>query len=209
MTASAPDYYEILGVAKNATTEEITKAYRSLSRQFHPDKAGSQGTEKMQELNKVYAVLKDEGKRADYDAGFNPDEDINAADLFDFIMKNVKRVTPADVEAFFAGREQHADDGSRMVSADEDRDLRERYVEFQGNVKKMMNYVVGFEKHTRKLFEQHVASLIENGELPDLPAFRTTASIYQPPKTAKKAASASSSAAEEPPKTKRPRTMKS
>jgi molecular chaperone DnaJ len=62
------DYYEILGVSKNATQEEIKKAYRKLALKYHPDKGGAKENEaKFKEANEAYEVLKDEGKRKAYD----------------------------------------------------------------------------------------------------------------------------------------------
>jgi curved DNA-binding protein len=62
------DYYAVLGVGKNATPEEIQRAYRKLARQYHPDvnKAAS-AEEKFKEIGEAYEVLKDPEKRAKYD----------------------------------------------------------------------------------------------------------------------------------------------
>ncbi|OGI99416.1 hypothetical protein A3H53_01365 [Candidatus Nomurabacteria bacterium RIFCSPLOWO2_02_FULL_40_10] len=60
------DYYEILGVGKGASTEEIKKAYRRLAHKYHPDKAGG-NEEKFKEINEAYQVLSDNGKRSQYD----------------------------------------------------------------------------------------------------------------------------------------------
>jgi molecular chaperone DnaJ len=60
------DYYKILGVAKNASEEEIKKAYRKLAHQHHPDKA-SGNEAKFKEINEAYQVLSDKQKRANYD----------------------------------------------------------------------------------------------------------------------------------------------
>ena len=61
---SKRDYYEILGVAKTASDDEIKKAYRSLASKNHPDKGGE--TAKFQELQEAYATLSDPQKRSIY-----------------------------------------------------------------------------------------------------------------------------------------------
>jgi molecular chaperone DnaJ len=60
------DYYEILGVGKNASADEIKKAFRRLAVQYHPDKEGG-SEEKFNEINEAYEVLKDPSKRQRYD----------------------------------------------------------------------------------------------------------------------------------------------
>jgi curved DNA-binding protein len=65
------DYYSILGVNKQATPEEIKKAYRKLASQHHPDKGGD--TAKFQEIQTAYDTLSDPNKRAEYD---NPHQNI-------------------------------------------------------------------------------------------------------------------------------------
>lgn len=68
----AEDYYEILGVSRTATSEEIKKAYRQLSRKYHPDIAGEEYADKFKEINSAYEVLSDPQKRQLYDRGGNP-----------------------------------------------------------------------------------------------------------------------------------------
>ncbi|PIT84824.1 molecular chaperone DnaJ [Candidatus Micrarchaeota archaeon CG10_big_fil_rev_8_21_14_0_10_45_29] len=65
---SKKDYYEILGVSRSASVDEIKKAYRKLALQFHPDKnKGSGAEEKFKEISEAYAALSDEKKRKIYD----------------------------------------------------------------------------------------------------------------------------------------------
>ncbi|MGE5146355.1 MAG: DnaJ domain-containing protein, partial [Candidatus Eiseniibacteriota bacterium] len=63
------DYYEILGVARDAGGDDIKKSFRKLAMQFHPDRnPGDKAAEhKFKEINEAYEVLKDEQKRAAYD----------------------------------------------------------------------------------------------------------------------------------------------
>jgi len=60
------DYYNILGVSRDASDEEIKKAYRRLAHKYHPDKAGGDEA-KFKEVNEAYQVLSDKEKRAQYD----------------------------------------------------------------------------------------------------------------------------------------------
>ncbi len=64
--SSKRDYYEVLGVSKDASADEIKKAFRRLAVQYHPDKEGGDET-KFKEINEAYEVLKDSQKRQRYD----------------------------------------------------------------------------------------------------------------------------------------------
>lgn len=63
------DYYSILGISKNATQEEIKKAYRNLAFKYHPDRNpdDKQAEEKFKKISEAYDTLGDEKKRAEYD----------------------------------------------------------------------------------------------------------------------------------------------
>lgn len=62
----AKDYYEILGISKTASEDEIKKAYRKLAHKYHPDK-GAGNEDKFKEVNDAYQVLSDKEKRGQYD----------------------------------------------------------------------------------------------------------------------------------------------
>lgn len=62
----AKNYYDILGVDKKASKDEIKKAFRKLAHQYHPDKKGGD-SDKFKEVNEAYSVLSDDQKRAQYD----------------------------------------------------------------------------------------------------------------------------------------------
>jgi curved DNA-binding protein len=66
---SQGDYYQVLGIDKDATSQTIKEAYRRLAFQYHPDRnrGDPSAVEKMKEINEAYAVLSDPKKRRDYD----------------------------------------------------------------------------------------------------------------------------------------------
>lgn len=93
------DYYKTLNVEKNATPEELKKAFRKLAMQYHPDKnpGNEEAKKKFQEINEAYEILKDDQKRAAYDSyghsafeggggggpsGFSGFQDVDLGDIF-------------------------------------------------------------------------------------------------------------------------------
>ena len=89
------DFYDVLGVAKNASEDEIKKAYRKLAMKYHPDRNPDSKTaeEKFKEVKEAYEILSDEHKREAYDrfghAGVDPNMNMGghpgAADFADAV----------------------------------------------------------------------------------------------------------------------------
>jgi molecular chaperone DnaJ len=83
------DYYEILGVQRGASEDEIKSAFRKLAHKYHPDKKGG-NAEKFKEASEAYAVLSDKKRRAEYDtygrtfAGGGPQAGFGGFDFSDF-----------------------------------------------------------------------------------------------------------------------------
>ena len=86
------DYYKILGVGKKSTKDDIKKAYRSLSKKYHPD-VNPEGGERFKEIAEAYDVLSDDKKRSQYD---NPNPFGNGGNPFEdfFNRANQKRQRP-------------------------------------------------------------------------------------------------------------------
>ncbi len=90
LTMAKRDYYEVLGVPKGASDEEIKKAYRRLARKYHPDvnKDDPNAEEKFKEINEAHEILSDSQKRAAYDrfghAGTDPNFGAGAGGFGDF-----------------------------------------------------------------------------------------------------------------------------
>lgn len=118
------DYYQTLGVGRNATQEEIKKAYRSLAMKHHPDRGGD--TAKFKEIQEAYATLSDDQKRAEYDnpqpqgfhfgggpAGFEQffGQGHPFGDIFGFsqrrsqVNRNIQLQTQINLEDAFYGKE--------------------------------------------------------------------------------------------------------
>ncbi len=125
------DYYEILGVNKNATEQEIKKAYRKLAQKYHPDKhKGDKSAEaKFKEINEAYEVLSDKQKRSNYDqfgsadaggfGGFGQGGFSGFGQGFDFQGGGF-----ADIfEAFFNGGGGYSSRGSKKTGPTQGRDI--------------------------------------------------------------------------------------
>jgi molecular chaperone DnaJ len=124
---SKQDYYELLGVARDANGDAIKKAFRKLAMKFHPDKnPGDKAAEhKFKELNEAYDVLKDEQKRAAYDrfghAAFEqgmPGARPGQAGGFDFSSAGFADIFDEMFSEFMGGRRGGPGQQSRARGAD-------------------------------------------------------------------------------------------
>jgi curved DNA-binding protein len=104
------DYYQALGIARDAPVEDVKKAYRKLARKYHPDVSKEPNAEaRMKEVNEAYAVLSDPEKRAAYDqlgSGYQPGQDFrpppNWDEGFEFSGRGFSGAEAADFSDFFA-----------------------------------------------------------------------------------------------------------
>ena len=96
MSTEKKDYYEVLGVPKDATEEQIRKAYKKLALRWHPDKNPDnkkEAEEKFKEINEAYSVLSDPQKRNNYDNGgfsfadFGFDDGFDPMEIFNSFIK--------------------------------------------------------------------------------------------------------------------------
>ncbi len=105
MPSATKDYYKILNVSKDASQDDIKKAFRKLARKYHPDLNPGDKTseEKFKEINEAYAILSDPQKRSEYDSGgttfegfegfknYNFKETFDFGDIFGDLFSSAKR----------------------------------------------------------------------------------------------------------------------
>src|SRR4051794_13711137 len=100
--AEADDAYAILGIAPEATAEQVRAAYRRLARKYHPDVTSeAEAGGRMAAINRAYAVLADPARRAQYDRARRPPPSISAS---------VPAPTPPPPPVWSADLDGHADD---------------------------------------------------------------------------------------------------
>jgi len=165
----ADNLYEVFGIEKTATAEEIKKAYRKKSLLCHPDKVApekkEEATKKFQTLCKSYDFLQDEERRKVYDeTGEVDDESVDSNRDWDTYWRNLfPRVTKKQIDNFMQ---------AYIGSEDEKEDLKRVYEKCEGDMNKICEYHVGYSNFDD---EERLSSLLNEmiaaEEIENYPAF--------------------------------------
>ena len=154
--------YEIVGVTKSATTEEIKKAYRVRALQCHPDKDPSPEAKlNFQKLAAAYSVLKDAEGRALYDeTGYIEGDGFDKA--ADFFRTKFGRISEDDIVAF---------ESKYKGSLAEREDVIEFYQKHAGDISSLLEWIPLSEPDEADRFLTLVVTLISESLIPNLPAY--------------------------------------
>ncbi|XP_053204951.1 dnaJ homolog subfamily C member 9-like [Panonychus citri] len=166
---SSKNLYEVLGVDKDSTDEEIKKAFRRLSLKYHPDRFPDASedekkviTSKFQVLAKVSFVLTDKSKREIYDAsGVIPEEDIDDAEAnwHEYWRCLFPEISTTDIDEYVK---------NYIGSEEEKNDLKELYLRYEGDLDPISESMIGFDENRHRTM---IEELIEEEEVPAFDAF--------------------------------------
>ena len=127
------NYYDILGIDKNATKKQIKKAYRKLSMKYHPDKKPNDpiATEKFKEINQAHQILIDETKRRDYDLQMPDEKPQEKPQETTSYYTEPEKPIRVNVYEFFDNLDNDFDENTyqEVVSSDEESEKNEQYYE--------------------------------------------------------------------------------
>jgi len=171
-TKPQEDFYELLGVSKTASDQEIKKSYYKLALKVHPDrnKDDPEANEKFQKLGRAYEILSDPAKRKYYDQtgsvlGEDGFSSMSFNDWTEYFRMMFKKIDIQDIVTF---QEKY------RFSSDEQKDLREAYLKYKGDMKKLMNSIMSSNDEDFDRFHDYLNGLIESGELKSFPLFKTS-----------------------------------
>ncbi|NXD78362.1 DNJC9 protein, partial [Halcyon senegalensis] len=164
------DLYGVIGVGRQASAAEIRRAYRRASVRTHPDRAESQhkeeATRRFQVLSKAYAVLSDAEQRAVYDEQGTVDEEGEAlragTDWREYWRQLFPKITFKDIKDF---------EKSYKNSEEELADIKAAYLDFEGNMDRIMESVLCMEYADEPRIRRIIEAAIDSGEVPSYKAF--------------------------------------
>lgn len=138
------NYYDILGIDKNATKKQIKKAYRKLSMKYHPDKKPNDpiATEKFKEINQAHQILIDETKRKDYDLQMPDEKPQEKPQETTTYYTEPEKPIRVNVYEFFENLDNDFDENTyqEVVSSDEESEKNEQYYEDLYYMEEYENY---------------------------------------------------------------------
>ena len=138
------NYYDILGIDKNATKKQIKKAYRKLSMKYHPDKKPNDpiATEKFKEINQAHQILIDETKRKDYDLQMPDEKTPETTQETTTYYTEPEKPIRVNVYEFFENLDNDFDENTyqEVVSSDEESEKNEQYYEDLFYMEEQNNY---------------------------------------------------------------------
>ena len=145
------DYYEILGVSKTATADEIKKSYRTLAFKYHPDRNpdNPEAEEKFKQVNTAYDILGDEAKRRNYDLGgysYRPEASYSNTRQYQYTYQN-----PFGDDTFWQWFTNNSQDAYNQAH----QNRREGYE--QNDYKRTYNYSYKDYNYTKKDYIQMFA----------------------------------------------------
>lgn len=155
-----PSLYDLLGVSKEATTSEITKAFRLMALKMHPDKNPNDlenAQINFQRLNKAYEILKNPEKRRIYDVTGETEDGEGFVEAYSYYRERYHKVTIEDIDSFAS---------TYKNSEMEEEDLMDFYLDFGGNMTEILYYVPLSEPADLPRFFQIYDKLITDKTLP-------------------------------------------
>ena len=160
--------YQLIGVQKEATQAEITKAYRLMALKVHPDKNPSDyenAQKNFQKLNEAYNILHDPKRRQIYDLTGETENIENFFETYEYYRGIYPKINPEDIDAFA---------GKYKGSSEEVEDLVSFYLEKNGNMREILFFIPLSQKSDLDRFWKILDDLIEAKKIPKQKAYLTS-----------------------------------
>lgn len=188
------DLYAVLQLKQDASFDDIKKAYRRLALKYHPDKHATAGDDakndasiKFQQIGFAYSILSDEKKRKKYDKTGSTADNLDFSEgeggweaYFGDLFDRATRGRLDEMKKEYQGscisepRAYAALMLGRTGSAEETEDLKSAYLENQGSISEIMNFIPHSTHDDETRFISAISRLISKGELPMLPLWESS-----------------------------------